>query len=269
MGDEELLRPSSTATTSDLSDDPILESLVRERSQDPLRPIAVRKQEWDPAFDLRVARPRAIDLLKFWKLTGQPVPPEIAASLGPRRPILLSHVVTPFPSDGRAPGGVWGLGYELTVNDAEANTVSVVPNDEVVRVGVVGQKTELGLNLGGGLQVPEATWKAAGGAPSVSLTGAEVTASTNWTFQFSVKLEITFRKVIGAPVDAGGAKWQLFRQDEPLDRPHALLQTLLVDRATPSIACTVKSWAKQAGWLGTSFGAKLWHYPDADFVVSL
>ena len=271
MRDEEIRRPSPEPTITDLAEDPILEGLARATMRDPLHPISARDpdRDWDPPFDLRIARPRAIDLEELWKLTGQPVPAEIAASLGPRRPILLSHVVTPFPRDGRAPGGVWGLGYELTVKDVDANTVSVVPNDEVLRVGEVGQDTELGLTLGGGLRVPEGTWQMSAGAPSVSLTGAEVTASTNWKFHFSVKLEITFRKVIGAPVDAGGAKWQMFRQDEPLDRPHTLLQTLLVGRETKSMACTVKSWAKQAGWLGTRLGAKLWPYHDTDFVVSL
>jgi hypothetical protein len=247
----------------------ILSELAEEREEVAMEGVPFSRGEEDTRFDLRVARPQAVDLRKLWDLTGQPVPPEISAALGPRVPILLSHVLTPFPPNGRSPGGVWGLGYEIVVNGIEANTQSVVPNDEVVTAVTVNNETQLGLGLGGGLKIPDQVIKTLQQAPSISLTGAEVTATTNWNFQFAVKLAITFRKVLGAPVGVGGAKWQMFRQDEPLDKPHALLQTILVEEGTKSIPCTIKTWAKQAGWLGTGWGAKFFPYPDTDFTISL
>ena len=33
--------------------------------------------------------------------------------------------------------------------------------------------------------------------------------------------------------------------------------------------CRIKCWAKQAGWFGTSFGAKFYPYPEQEFTVSL
>jgi len=66
--------------------------------------------DWDAPFDLRVARPRAVDLRALWAKENRPEPAELAAALGPKRPILLTHVVTPFPRDGDAPARVWSLG---------------------------------------------------------------------------------------------------------------------------------------------------------------
>jgi hypothetical protein len=105
--------------------------------------------------------------------------------------------------------------------------------------------------------------------PLVTLSGASVRASTDQSFQFSVGLSITLRKVVGAPVGIGGAMWKLYRQDEPLDQPHALLQTVLVPEDATSIRCTVKTWAKQAGILGTRWGARFWKYDDQQFEISL
>jgi hypothetical protein len=82
-------------------------------------------------------------------------------------------------------------------------------------------------------------------------------------------MEISLRKVVGAPVGAGGALWKMYRQDEPLEGPHALLQTLVVGPGTQRIKCKIRTWAKQAGWLGTSWGARLWPYEDEAFEISL
>lgn len=234
-----------------------------------LSPISNRGggDDWDAPFDLRVIRPRAIDLRRLWQLTEAPEPPTIAAAQG--RPILLNHVITPYPPDGLSPRGVWGLGYEFVALDGDMDTVSVVPNDEVLEIGRVGQDVDLGMALGGAIRVPDVPLTLVGDVLPVSLTGASIRASTNQTFQFSLKMRITLRKVIGSGVGEGGAMWKLYRQDEPLDRPHALLQTVMVPETSTSIRCLVKTWAKQAGWFGTEWGARFWPYADQQFEIRL
>ena len=215
--------------------------------------------EWDAPFDLRVARPRAVDLRALWAKENRPEPAEVSAALGPKRPILLTHVVTPFPRDGELPARVWSLGYEIEFLDADADTVSVAPSNEVFKIGEIGQSVDLGIDLGGKLGI-------AAGPPG---TGVGLRASTSQRFQFEVSMTITLRKVVGAPVGAGGAVWKMFRQNEPLDQPHTLLQTVMFAEGAKSLRCTVKTWAKQAGWLGTRWGARFWPYEDQRFEISL
>ncbi len=226
-------------------------------------------EHWDSPFDLRVNRPRAIDLRKFWALTNNPVPPEIEAALGPNIPILINHVITPFASGGMRPKKVWGLGYEFMPAETNINTVSVLPNDEVMKIGSLDQNVELGLQVGGGVGIPKEALQIIQNTPSLSLSGAELQASNDTKFQISLHLAITLRKIVGAPVGVGGAKWNLYRRDERLDRPHALLQTVLVGEGITKIKCKVKTWAKQAGWLGGNWGAKMWPYEDQEFEISL
>lgn len=260
------LHPGS-GNERDLKDDPDLLALAVEEAG--LEMAGNQGQDWDEPFDLRVNRPRAIDLRKLWALTKQPEPPGITASLGPNIPILVEHVITPFPVNGKAPGKVWALGYEFVPHDVDANTVSVMPNDEVVEIGKIGQEVDFGIELGGKIGVPDSALTALAAAPAVSLTNASLRASTNQRFQFSLQMKLTLRKVVGAGFGVGGAQWKLYRQDEAIDKPHALMQTLLVAEGTKSIRCTVRSWAKQAGFLGTRLGAKFWQYPDQTFEISL
>lgn len=270
MHDDEFIQlKPQTPKEHGLEVDPELERLFR--LQETYSGTSARGggDDWDAPFDLRVARPRAVDLRKLWQLTGKPEPPGITATLGPRIPILLSHVVAPFPVDGRIPGRVWGLGYEFVAHDVDASTVSVVPDDEILKIGSIGQCVDLGLELGGKIGIPPAEFESVGVGPSVSLTGGALRASMSERFQFALQLRITLRKVIGAPVGIGGAQWKLYRQNEPIDQPHSLLQTLVVAEGTKTIRCTVKTWASQAGWLGTSWGARFWPYADQDFEVSL
>jgi hypothetical protein len=267
--DEVQLRPQ--AETEQALDTDLKQLLLARESLESLSPISERggSDEWDAPFDLRVLRPRAIDLRKLWQLTGQSEPPGIAATLGARRPILINHVVTPFPVDGRAPGRVWGLGYEFVAHDIDANTVSVVPDDEVMEIAKVGQSVDLGLELGGKIGIADAALQHAGLGPTISLSGASLSAATSQRFQFALEMRITLRKVVGAGVGIGGAQWKLYRQNEPIDQPHTLLQTVLVPEAARSLRCSVKTWAKQGGRLGTGWGARFWPYPDQAFDISL
>lgn len=215
-------------------------------------------EEWDAPFDLRVARPRATDLRAVWRATKMDVPPQLAGALGATRPILITHTVTPFPVDGRSPARVWSLAYELIAHNADANTVAVAPSNESYKVADLGQTVVLGIDVGGKFDVAE-------------LPGSNIglRASTSQRFQFEVSMAITLRKVVGAPVGIGGAQWKMFRQNEPLDQPHTLLQLVLVPEHAQEVRCTVKTSATQAGWLGTHLGAKFWPYDDQMFTVKL
>lgn len=254
--------------------DPVLHELItdRETLRRSIRPIGQNRgggDDWDAPLDVRVSRPRAVDLETFWRSTNQKVPPVIAASLGRRKPILINHVITPFAKDGRLPANVWALGYEFIAKDIEADTVAVLPNDDVLKVGTVGQEMSFGLDLAGGVALPEGSALEEQDGPSISLTGARLRAATHQAFHFSLRLELTFRRVVGAPTGIGGAAWKMYRQNERLDRSHALLQTVLVDEGAQHLDCSVRVWATQAGVLGTGWGAKFWPYADQDFRVDL
>jgi hypothetical protein len=251
-----------------LKEDPILAEIHFEQSNKHLYDSG-EEEEWDSAIDLRVMRPRAVDLRKYYELTGNPIPPAIEASLGPNIPILINHVVTPFSEDGRSPVKVWGLGYEFIVENAEGNTVSVLPSDETLKVAEIDQEMNLGLQIDGGVGIPKKALEIIEEVPAFSLTNAKLEASTDQKFQLSLHMTISLRKVVGAPVGAGGAQWKMYRQDEKLDKPHTLLQTILIDSKTENIQCRIKTWAKQAGWLGTGWGAKFWSYKDQIFDISL
>lgn len=253
-------------------DDPILEQILIERSTRHAINIAGEPADaWEAPIDLRVMRPHAIDLRKYWALTKQPVPPSIASTLGANTPILLNHVVTPFARAGEAPGGIWGIGYEFNlVPPVEANTVSVQPSDEVLKIARLGQTVQLGLDVGGGVGVPEEDdLEIMKGVQALTLSGASLEASTNQRFHMSLRLRVTLRKLVGGPVGVGGAKWTLYRQDERLDQSHALVQTLVVAPTTRPLRCVIKTWAKKAGWLGTGFRSRKWVYDDVEFEIPL
>lgn len=227
----------------------------------PLREISERGggEDWDAPLDLRVARPRATDLRAVWEASGAPLPPQLAGALGAMRPILLTHCVTPFSTDGHSPGRVWGLGYDFVAHDVDANTVAVAPSNDVMTVAKVGQLISLGIDAGGQFGI----------ASDVIERTFGVRASMRQQVQFEVSLTITLRKVIGAAVGIGGAQWKMYRQNEPLDQPHTLLQLVLVPDSAERMRCTVKTWAKQAGWLGTGWGARFWPYADQSFEITL
>jgi hypothetical protein len=270
MQEEVELRPQITEERDNT--DEILQTLFKDSQPEESHLEGLQPQEatqWEPPFDLRVIRPRAVDLRQLWKATGQPVPPTIEATLGPKRPILLSHVITPFAQNGRSPRGVWGLGYEFILHGSDGNTESVMPNNEVLKIGQVGQTIDLGLGLSGEIGLPTTKLQSLSNIAGISLPGARITAATDQRFHFELNFSLTLRKVVGAPVGIGGAVWKMYRQDERLDCPHSLLQTLLLPEKTKQIKCTIKTWAKQAGFFGTRIGEKFCEYPDIDFNIDV
>lgn len=250
-----------------LGEDPVLEELIRVREElDALFPIGQERRgggdDWDAPLDLRVARPLAVDLDTF-----SPSEQKLPAFKG-RRAVLLIHVVTPFPLDGRGPDGVLALGYEFVMKGIEASTIAVLPNDEVLQVASVGQELDLELGVGG-----EVTMKGVAvdvpGQARFSFHGARIKGSTTSQLHMSLRLAITLRKVLGAPVGEGGAQWKMYRQDESLGRPHTLLQTVLLPKGVTKIQCVIKTWIRRAGVLGTRWGSKYWPYEDLEYEVPI
>jgi hypothetical protein len=264
------------AAAQDLVEDPVLEQLARRNGEDPLSPATTRSMRGfestppaDRPFDMRFNAPIAYDLRRLAQSLGKAPDPQLAAILGPNVPVILHHQVTPFAEMGEVPGGVWGLGYEIEPIDLDARTVSVAPSDERLTIGKVQQEVELGLGLGGALNVPSMPIATSPQGPSFDLPGVKLKASMSQEATLSLRLTITLQKVIGAGFGRGGAKWDLYRQDEPLSVPHVLVQTLVVPEGTRSFRARVRMWAKKAGWLGTRFRGKLWPYPPQEIEISL
>lgn len=255
----------------DLKDDQEFRLMVFKHYEDDEANLAKKEGEkvWDQPIDLRTTNPQAYDLIAYWEKSDEPIPPQISAALGHKRPVLLKHVLTPFPGDGQFPKNVWALGYEFIPHGNMLNTISVVPNDEIVKIIDITQRASLGVKLSGEIGVPEKALELIDKVPGLSLTNAKLNASTDHNYQFSLSLSLSFRKVIGGPVGTGGAVWKMYRQDERIDGSHALYQTVLLDEDVSEIGCTVKTWAKQGGWLGSSFGAELWRYDDVEFMIPL
>jgi hypothetical protein len=222
-----------------------------------------------PPFDLEVVKPRAVDIRKLWALTGQDVPAEIQSAVGARVPILLHQGLTPFHPAGAPKRRVWGLGYEIRVNDLDAATVSLAPPSRSYEIGRLEQKTQLGLGIGGALAVPEAALKAVAEIPGVTLEGARLQITNDSQFRIGIELSLSVLEVQAGPVGAGGARWNFYAGRERLDTFHPLLHTLLVPAGTQELSVSVKTWVRRrARWLGL-VSARQWTSPDVPFHVSL
>lgn len=220
----------------------------------------------DPPYDLESPEPRAIDLLRLWKRLGREADPNVLAALGPNRPILVSHGITAFHKMGRRPRAIWGMGYQATVVDVEARTVDVTPTSEHITVGSLQQDVRLGVTLDGRIEVPQAALAASEKLPGVGLNGASIEAGIDERIAFAIRYEFRVLKVQAGPVAPGGARWNLYRQDRPLDDFHPLLQTLLVPRRARDVTVEVEAWAREAGFLGPG---REWTFEPRTYRVSL
>lgn len=126
----------------------------------------------------------------------------------------------------------------MAARNGTRRTVAVAPSNEVYKIADVGQSVVLGIDVGGKFGVTETPLG----------TNVGLRASTSQRFQFEVSMAITLRKVVGAPVGIGGAAWKMFRQNEPLDQAHNLLQLVLGARAGRGDALH-GDVVGQAGWV--------------------
>jgi hypothetical protein len=247
-------------------DDAVLSALVS-AAPEPKQPPddeAERAAGDDPPFTLGIPEPRALDLRKVWKAAGRKPDPEILATLGSRVPILLSHRLTAFPRPGRSPARIWGLGYETSIPGSGARTVDVAPTTELLELVKVRQKAKLGLSLGGRLEVPQAALDALSEVPGVDLNDADVEASTDQSADLVISFTLSVPKVISGPDRDGGASWSLYAQDQRIEGPQALLQTLLVPAGTERLAVSVTGWVREASFL---FIHRQWRFDTETFDV--
>ena len=219
----------------------------------------------DPPYDLQSPEPRAVDLLGLWKRLGKEPDPELLATLGPSRPILLSHGITAFHKMGRRPRAIWGMGYQATVTDTDARTLDVTPRSEHLTVGSLEQSIRLGVTLDGRIEVPPVA-ASIDAIPGVGLNGASIEIGADEHLAFTLRYEFRVLKVQAGPLAPGGARWNLYRQDQPLDDFHPLLQTLLVPRGARDLTVEVQAWAREAGFLGPG---REWTFEPRSYRVSL
>jgi hypothetical protein len=215
-------------------------------------------------FDLGIPKPRAMDLRKLWKLGKKKPDPQVLAALGPSIPILLAHSVTAFPVGPRTPR-VWGIRYHSAVFGVDADTVDLQPATELLDIATVGSKVDVGVSLGGQLEVLPVAKDALNEIPGVTLNDAKVSASLDEKAAFRIRFTLSVPKVISGPDANGGAGWQLYAQDRRLEGHQALLQTLLVPKGTVALRIDVVSSVAAAGW----FGPREWHFESESFEVAL
>jgi hypothetical protein len=259
-------------------DDPVLARLDRAaRAKEEMfrtmggakKPAQDDDADANEGYDVEIVRPRAVDVRKLARLTGGAVPSDIDAALGGRVPVLLYHGMTPFNRKGRSPQEVWGMGYEVKLAKGDGDTHSIAPQTQILKVGEWKQKFNVGISAGGTLGVPTVATTALAVVPGFELEGAKVQASTDQQFALMLGIELNFLEVQAGPESPGGARWNLYRQHERLDRFQPLFQTILVRPGVKSLDVTIQTWVRRAGFLGTSLGAREWVQKPVRHTVSL
>jgi hypothetical protein len=230
------------------------------------REEAERGDRQDAPFNLGMPAPRAIDLRKLWKLAGKEPDPMIAAALGPKIPVLLSHGVTALPRPGRKPARVWGLGYKVEMFGVACTTVDVQPGTDLLEIARVGTEATVDLGLDGSLEVPEGARVALDSIPGVNLTAAKIAAGAKENAKLSIRFTVSVPRIISGPGDGyGGAEWNLYAQDKRLEGYQALLQTVLLPEGVKQVRIDVTGWVREAGL----FGPKEWVFETATFAVDV
>ena len=271
---------SATPSTARLSsigseevDDPLLDRLDAEvaSSGEALRTTTrgpAAGDDPDDPFDVEVPRPAAYDLRKLYKLSGVEVPPEHAAALGARVPLLICHGLTPFYKGGRRPTGVWGFGYSARLIGVDGDTVAFQPSSELIEVAKVDQDVKLGLDVGGSLNLaPDLGVGAA--LPGISVPSAKVYASTRQDVGLAISCRFSVVAVQAGPLAAGGVRWNMYRAKQSIEAFQPLFQTLPVPSGVKMLQFEVETWIRRSGYLFGLVGARHWHYPAQAFQVSL
>jgi hypothetical protein len=252
-------------------DDPQLAELHEAvRKEDALfAPMGEDDEDDDAAvpIDLTLVEPRPLDLVRLCKLAGKQVSPEIRAAIGPNVPFLVYHGFTPFGRGGTRLRGAFEIGYEVHATGLTARTIAVSPESEFAERASLEQDVELGVTAGGEIGLPSEARAIASVIPGVSLRDAELRATTDATFAFSIRLNFGVMTVVAGPVAAGGARWQLYRRGSELQRFQPLVQTLLVEKGAAALTMTVKTWVRRPRRI---FGkARHWDLPSQSFDLPL
>jgi hypothetical protein len=223
----------------------------------------------DAPYDLEVMYPRAASVRELCRRAGKEVAPEVGAALGPREPLLIWHGVTAFAKQGQRPPHVWGMGYTVRLDGVSAATVAVAPASFVRTVATMGQELQLGIGVGGEIEVPPVALAPAGAVPGVSFTGARLEATTDTRLVLSLRADFAVLDVQAGPVGAGGARWNLYRTGARLDRFQPLVQTLLVEPGIRALPMSVTTWVRRRRSLRGLGGTRHWDYQPQAYEVSL
>ncbi|WP_313920707.1 hypothetical protein [Tahibacter sp.] len=257
-------------------DDPILERLDEQvRAEEALiaaagletnRSGATAALDHDPApYDLAAEAPRALSLPKLLELTGAKMPDGVAATIGNYRPIVLLHGLTPFHRQGARPREIWGMGYQATLLKCDdARTVAYEPGNNTIKVADVNQSLAFDVAIDGRI---EAADQGAAGMPL--LPGLTVSASTRQGFALSLHIEWAAVEVQAGPIGAGGVRWNLYRQQQRLDRHCRFIQTALVPTAAKSLTIELRTWVRRRGGFFGVFGTREWSPPPQTFKLAI
>jgi hypothetical protein len=161
------------------------------------------------------------------------------------------------------------MGYEVNIKDIDAATVSLAPDGETIDLGKVDQQLSLGIQLGGAIGIPDEGLELVSQIPGVSLTGAEVRATTDQSFAVAIRFSISVMKIQAGPIGAGGAKWNLYRGSQRIDLFQPLFHTLLVPEGVKELPLVTNTWLRRRGLFTNWFGVRRWDYPSQEFLVSL
>jgi hypothetical protein len=242
-------------------------------TEDSAEALAARDRDLeDCPFDVAVAQPRAISLLKLYELTGSSVPAAIEAAIGRARvPLLIVHQMTPFSRFGYPPTRVWGLGYHIQGVPDTVTPMDFAPKSEFLEVASVGGELVLGLSGDGKLELPDGMGhlaQALTGIPGLAIDGLSAVARAESSFRFAFNLKVQLLK-IKAGIDGRGVRWDFYEQDERMDRAVTLLQTALVPEDTRSIGMTVRTWVRRRRRVLGIRAARSWIIPPRDLTVDV
>jgi hypothetical protein len=234
--------------------DPVLDALEREFHQLAGNMGAPgTKGAGELPVDVEVVKPLAFDLRRIFALrdkamgAGESTWKDV---LGQNRvPILVRHGVTPFFAPGARPRAVYALGYQATIEE-DAETIDVAPTTQMLEVGSIDQQVTFSLSSGGKFDSVSSPAADMAKIAGIELPSVELGASVSNQAELRIRLKLELLKSQAAPVGAGGARWNLYRQDETLVGFTPLVQTMLVSPATQSLTFKVFSWAKFGGFLG-------------------
>jgi hypothetical protein len=246
-------------------DDDVFASLVDEEE---FRAAGLTADENCP-FELAVAAPRAVDVVKLYQLWKRPLPETLEASLGPHFAVMLCQSMTPFYRHGDRPIGVASLGYRIEVEPAGCRTASVFPESKLLTVGTASANVKLGLNADGGLTVPKTALDLASSIPGLSLNGIRIDATTDAHVGVALQCEISLVQVQAGPIGEGGAGWNIYKKGQRIDVQHALLHTLLAPNGTVALTAKIDTWVREPRRFFKVLRGREWRFPTVEYRVSL
>ena len=192
----------------------------------------------DPPYDLQSPEPRAVDLLGLWKRLGRKPDPNLLASLGPtgRSSSRMGSRRFTRWGGGHGQSGAWATRRPSSTSRHGRSTLRRPANTSR---SAPSSRTSVSASPSTGGSRSRRQRSRRGALPGVGLNGASIEVGVDERVAFAIRYEFRVLKVQAGPVAPGGARWNLYRQDRPLDDFHPLLQTLLVPRGVRGVTVEV------------------------------